>query len=296
MVEESGPRFNPVTIGLLAGLGVLLIAQFYNVSSIHTLDAKLTGVAADLVKSREAFNAEMLKLNDASSAAETARSKTLAALRTELEKTQAKAARPVTSRAGEEALRRLQDINARIAASEQKLRETQAQVASEINGVRQAADSANSNVAAVSTEVREVKDDVASTKTQLNSTIADLHRVTGDMGVMSGLIATNGKEIGALKLLGDRNYAEFTVNKSKEPVRVGDVWVLLKKADTGRNSYTVELRADDRKIEKKDRTVNEPVQFYVGTNRQPHELVVNRVQKNQIIGYLATPKAGVSRP
>jgi hypothetical protein len=295
MVEEEGPRFNLITAGLLAGLGILLISQIYSIKSVHSLDARLTGMAAELTNTRETFHSEVAKLNEASSTAESARSKTLEALRSELQKAHAQAARPV-SRAGEEALRRLQDINARIAASEQKLRDTQAQVANDINGVRQAANSANTNLAAVSTEVREVKDDVASTKSQLNNTIADLHRVTGDMGVMSGLIATNGKEISALRELGDRNYSEFTVNKTKDAVRVGDVWVLLKKVDTGHNRYTVELRADDRKIEKRDRTVNEPVQFYVGANRQPHELVVNRVQKNQIVGYLATPKVSTARP
>jgi chromosome segregation ATPase len=299
MADESGSRFSLITAGLIAGLGLMVISLVYNISSIHTLDAKLNGMAAEILKSREAFNSEVAKLNEASSAVEAARDKTLAALRSEVAKSQTqtrKASLQTAGRAGDEALRRLQEINARIAQSEQRLRETQAHVDTELDGVKQAADSATTNLAAVSTEVREVKNDVASTRSQLNSTIADLRRVTGDMGVMSGLIATNGKQIDALKQLGDRNYAEFTVNKTKDPVRVADVYVLLKKADTGRNRYTIELRADDRSIEKRDRGVNEPVQFYVGNNRQPYELVVNRVQKNQIVGYLATPKANATRP
>ncbi len=103
-----------------------------------------------------------------------------------------------------------------------------------------------------------MRTDVANTRTQLDRTVADLRRVTGDMGVMSGLIATNQKEIDALRQLGDRNYTEFTVRKTKTPVKVGDVMVLLKKADAGRKRYTVELQADDSKIEKKDRAANEP--------------------------------------
>jgi len=297
MMDESAPRFNPITVGLLAGFGMLAIAQMYSISSFHSLDKKLADSAAQMAKSREALSADVAKLNEATASAEAANAKTLAELRGEFEKAQSQAAaRAKSGRAGEEALRRLQEVNSRMAQSEQKLRQSQAQVATEISGVRQAADSANTNLAAVSSEVRDVKDDVASTKTQLSGAVADLRRVTGDMGMMSGLIATNGKEIDALKQLGDRNYSEFSLTKTKDPVRVGDVWVLLKKADTGRNRFTIELRADDRRIEKRDRTVNEPVQFYVGTNRQPHELVVNRVQKNQIVGYLATPKTPVARP
>jgi hypothetical protein len=112
---------------------------------------------------------------------------------------------------------------------------------------------------------------------------------------MSGLIATNSREIDALKQLADRNYTEFTLYKGKEPIKLADISILLKKADVKGNRYTLELQVDDRKIEKKDRATNEPVQFYVGRNRQLHELVVNQVGKDQIVGYLATPKAPASR-
>ena len=204
-------------------------------------------------------------------------------------------ARGIAGRLREEALKSVKELSSRLAASEQQLRESQSQVATELNGVKETATAAHTNIAAVSTEVREVKEEVASTRGQLNSTIADLKRVTGDLGVMSGLIATNGREIEALRHVGDRNYAEFTVWKTKNPVRVGDVLVVLKGVDAGKNRYTIELSADDRKIEKKDRTINEPVQFYVGRNKQPHELVVNQVQKNAIIGYLSTPKPVTTR-
>src|SRR6266849_3084412 len=158
MTDEPRPRFSPVTAGLLAGFGVLVISQIYSISSIHSLDAKLADFGGELVKAREAFNSEVGKLSDASSTAESARAKTLEELRAELEKARSQAAKGgASSRAGEEALRRLQDINSRMAQSEQKLRETQTQVATEISGVREAANSANTNLAAVTTEVREVK-------------------------------------------------------------------------------------------------------------------------------------------
>jgi hypothetical protein len=136
-----------------------------------------------------------------------------------------------------------------------------------------------------------VKSDVASTKSGLERVTADLHRTTGDMGVMSGLIATNSKELAALREIGERDYLEFRIAKAKDLTRVGDVSVRLKKADAKRNRFSMELVADDKRVEKKDRNVNEPVQFYVLSKaRQPYELVVNEVRKDEIVGYLAVPK------
>jgi hypothetical protein len=77
--------------------------------------------------------------------------------------------------------------------------------------------------------------------------------------------------------------------------KVGDIQVTLKKVDTKRNRYTLDVRADDRLVEKRDKTINEPVQFYTSQARQPYELVVNQVQKDKVIGYLATPKVTLSR-
>ena len=65
--------------------------------------------------------------------------------------------------------------------------------------------------------------------------------------------------------------------------------------DAKRSRYTLEVLADDKRVEKKDKTINEPVQVYVAGNRQPYEIVINQVKKDQIVGYLATPKETVSR-
>ena len=69
----------------------------------------------------------------------------------------------------------------------------------------------------------------------------------------------------------------------------------LKKSDTKRNRFTVEVMADDKRIEKKDKTANEPVQFYVASKaRQPYEIVVNQIAKDSVSGYLAKPKVTVA--
>jgi len=122
-----------------------------------------------------------------------------------------------------------------------------------------------------------------------------LKATQGDLGVQSGLIATNGKELAALKALGERNYVEFKLAKTKGPQKVGDISVLLKKADPKTNRYTITVIADDKTVEKKDKTVNEPVQFMLAKASQPYELVVNDVKKDLISGYVAAPKVQQTR-
>jgi small-conductance mechanosensitive channel len=174
----------------------------------------------------------------------------------------------------------------------QKLQaEHKAQTAKVAGEVEQLKAATETKIGAVSSEVGSVKSEVTQTKSQLEKTIAELKSVKGDLGVQSGLIATNAGELAALKRLGERNYFEFDLRKTKAPQRIGAaVSLKLKNADTKRNRYTVEVVADDKVTEKKDRTINEPMQFYVAKARIPFEIVVNQVAKDRIVGYLATPK------
>jgi septal ring factor EnvC (AmiA/AmiB activator) len=176
-----------------------------------------------------------------------------------------------------------------------QLADEQQQVASELTEVKQTATTATSRLADVTTDVAATKTDVAATKSELANTVADLKRVRGDMGVLSDRIATNGTELAALRTLGERNYFEFNVAKSKTPQKVAGVQLWLKKADPRRSRFTIQLQADDKTVEKRDRTINEPVQFYVSKFSQPYEIVVNEITKDYIVGYLATPKVELAR-
>ena len=146
---------------------------------------------------------------------------------------------------------------------------------------------------ASSEDVNKLGGDVTGVKNDLEDTKSKLDRATGDMGVMSGLIARNHDDLEELKRKGDRNYYEFTLSKSKTPQHVGPVAIALSKTDQKKSKYTVTVLADDKSIEKKDKTAGEPVQFYVkGTARYaPYEMVVFDVGKNQVTGYLSTPKS-----
>jgi predicted nucleic acid-binding Zn-ribbon protein len=153
-------------------------------------------------------------------------------------------------------------------------------------------------IGAVATEVGGAKKDIEATKTDLEATKGKLERATGDMGVMSGLIARNHDDLEELRRRGDRNYYEFTLTKSKNGQKVGPIQLTLNRTDPKKSKYTMTVLVDDRTIEKKDKTAGEPVQFYVkGVSRMaPYEIVVFDVNKNQATGYLSTPKDAGSTP
>ena len=146
------------------------------------------------------------------------------------------------------------------------------------------------DVSSVKTEVGGAKESIAATQTDLAETKAQLQRTIGDAGVMSGLIARTHDELESLKHKGDRNYFEFTLQKGAKPTLLGGVKLQAKKVDDKHSKYTMMLSADDRTIEKKDKSLDEPVQFYTGKDPVLYEIVVNNIAKNVISGYLSTPK------
>jgi hypothetical protein len=147
-------------------------------------------------------------------------------------------------------------------------------------------------VSNVKSDVGAVRTDVAGAKADLESTKAKLERTIGDLGLQSGLIAKTRDELDILKHKGDRNYYEFTLARNaKKPVPVGTVSLQLKKTDPKKGKYTLAVLSDDQLIEKKDKNLNEPVQFYSGKDRYLFEVVVYKLDKDKVSGYLSTPKA-----
>lgn len=240
---------------------------------------------------RESTVAEISNFREATVVANQLNRRRVDGLRQELEATRRQAAVAV-GQAKREAQVHAEQLARQIVYLQRKQDE---QVLGELNNVREVATAASLKAGEVSDDVRGVKTEVASTRSDLDRTLSDLKRVTGDLGVMSNLIATNARELAALKALGERDYYEFNLTKARKPQRIGDVGIVLKKADPKRHRFTIELVTNDRKIEKKDRGVNEPVQFYTPGSRRLCELVVNEVSKDQIKGYLSVPKAPALR-
>ncbi|HTW22761.1 MAG TPA: hypothetical protein VMD78_04135 [Candidatus Baltobacteraceae bacterium] len=144
----------------------------------------------------------------------------------------------------------------------------------------------------VATQLNGTQNDLSATKADLEATKGKLQTTIGDLGVQSGLIATNHEEVEELKRLGERDIFEFSLTKSKKAEHVGPIQVELRKVDTKHYKYTLNVVADDKSIEKKDKTVGEPVQFYVRGARAPYEIVVFDLGKDTAKGYLSTPKSG----
>jgi hypothetical protein len=145
-------------------------------------------------------------------------------------------------------------------------------------------------VAAVQTDVGGVKTDVAKTQSDLADTNTQLTSMKGDLNGHSTLIARNIDELEVLKHKGDRNYYQFTLVRGQKQ-RVGTVTLELKKADSKKSRYTLAVYSDDKQYEKKDKSLNEPLQFYSGKDPMLFEIVVNNVSaKNTVTGYLSTPK------
>ncbi len=148
----------------------------------------------------------------------------------------------------------------------------------------------SNDVASVKTDVGGVKTDVANTQSDLNATKAAMQSMKGDEGVMSGLIATNHDQLEELRHKGDRTYVEFTLQKGAKPTLLSPVKLKLSKVDTKHARFNLVVSSDDRDIEKKDKTLDEPVQFYSGKDPALFEIVVNNIGKNTVSGYLSMPK------
>ncbi len=179
------------------------------------------------------------------------------------------------------------DIASRSAALQRQQREAEQRLSEQ---TKKQVGAVSGEVAGVKTELGGAKSDIAATKTDLEATKSKLERVMGDLNVQSGLIAHTRDDLETLKHRGDRNIYEFSLQKGARPTPVSTISLQLKKVDGKKGKFTLNVMADDRTIEKKDRTLFEPLQFYTGRDRFLYEVVVMSADKNKIVGYLSTPK------
>jgi chromosome segregation ATPase len=253
-----------VFVILLGGIGYLAWAGYTTRTQFNS----------DLAKSQEASNQLSARLDQANGR--------IAELRGQLE---------VTSRhvnLTEAEIARAHSLAQQIQI-DQKASDTK--LASQIGQVQKDSDA---KISAVSTDVAGTKSDLDTTKKDLETTKGKLTSAIGDVTNQGGLIAKNHEEVEELKRLGERNIFEFSLAKTKTPQKVGPIQLQLTKVDSKHYRYTVIMVVDDKQIEKKDKTLDELMQFRVNGARAPYELVVNDVSKDKISGYLSTPKEAAS--
>ena len=184
---------------------------------------------------------------------------------------------------------RAQAIIQREAADSKRLENAQKQTAQQVNAV-------SNQVSNVQTDVGGVKTDLSKTQSDLATTISQLQSVRGDLSSTNSVIARNHDELVLLEHKGDRNYYEFSLQKGQRKP-VGTVSLELKKTDQKRSRFTLDIFADDKVYEKKDRNANEPLQFYSGKEPALFEIVVNNINsRNQVSGYLSAPKSAPIPP
>ena len=251
---------------------------------------------------KDQFNNELTTAKDASSVAAASHQKRIEELNQQLEATRTQLSaesKTLSAQAKLEASAHADAITKQIAAEEAQLKQAQAAQATEIGNVKQSATAANAKIADVSTDVGGVKTSLSATQAELQKTIATLKSAQGDLGIQSGLIATNANELAALKLRGERNYFDIKLPLDKKPHRIADITLTLKKYDAKRGTYTVDVLVDDKVAEKTNKSINEPVQFLTAKGGHiPYELIINQINDNKkekgIVGYLATPKEQAS--
>jgi chromosome segregation ATPase len=260
---SPGAFFSAIAVALLIGIGGLIWC--------YTLNSKLTSQQQELADARAANVKLDAQLRETDERLNVATDE----LKTSLGLTQ----KQLDTRAEE-----LQSREQKVEASAARLATEQKQTAQQVTAV-------SSAVSDVKTDVGGVKTDVAKTQSDLANAVSQLTSMKGDLDGHSTLIARNAQELELLKHKGDRNYYEFTLVKGqKKPV--GTVSLELKKADAKKSKFTLVVYADDKEYEKKDKNLNEPLQFYAGKDPMLFEIVVNNVSaKNTITGYLSTPKS-----
>ncbi len=177
-----------------------------------------------------------------------------------------------------------------------KLDSTQQSVAVQLKTTQQA----------VQQDMSSLKDRLAQDEKANTDLQGDLKVVTGKLKITQGqlkkardmarsemgtLIARNHDEIDQLRRLGERDYIEFTIAGKNKPQKVGNVTVVLKGVNEKRNQFSAAVTIEDKLFEKKNRAMNEPIFFYTSGTHIPEEIVVNKVGKNTISGYVSIPKA-----
>jgi hypothetical protein len=175
------------------------------------------------------------------------------------------------------------DIQKKQQAAVQQLNDAISKKAS-ADEVNQVQADANAKIGGLSTDLAGTRKDLESTKSEFANALS------GTKGELSGAIARTHDELVALAHKTDRDYFEFNLAKRHAQQKVGTVTMQLDKTDPKRNVFTVILLFDDKHTVRKDKAINEPIYFYVQGASSALELVVNKLGKDSIAGYISTPK------
>jgi chromosome segregation ATPase len=236
-------------------------------SQVSTLKSDLAGVGNTQNEFKSEFKTELKK--------------TAAQTQAEVQKTKHDLSQALAGKAD------TSQVEAKVQAVKTETERTIGRVTSEVGGVKSEVGGVKTDVAGVKNEVSVVKGNLEATRRDLEGTqrqLVDVHET------LNAAIAKNATELAQLRLKGERNYFEFAIGKKNVQTKVEDIRLVLTNTDYKKGKYSLKIYVDDSQLEKKDRLINEPLQFLVGHNGVRYEIVVNYVQKDQVGGYLSIPK------
>lgn len=255
---------------ILIALAVLMVAEIYSISRIAAMGK---AVQAQEAKTRNELTAQFNEqLSAKLLSLEHSNQEQLEALKSELD----------------EASRHLGDQRGELRRARAMVAELQTEHARQMDDLKH-----EIALKADQQQVGALTADVSDTKTDLNKTKQNVQDLVNSFGMtrtrFGTLIARNHDEIEALRKLGERDYYEFTLVRH-HPIHLASMGLDLKKTNAKHHTFTVDLLVDDVWIEKSHRTINEPIFFTTRGSRTFSELVVNKVDKGVISGYISTPK------
>ena len=246
------------------------------------LSSRIQSIDNASATERLTLEKQISELEERMAARESAHARTVAGLRDELEKTQ----RVASSQARREA-KRQSDSTAKLVTQQQ--REQQEMLLGELGHMRTSTDENREGIETIRTEVDGVRGVVDETRRELAETGDVLLRTQDGLTSVSGRVEEQSLTLAELKRRGERETVTFVLNESKTRSKVGDLQLRLKDTNPSRNKYTVEILADDQLILQKDRSVNEPVALYIPGSERPHEIVVTKVEKGRVTGFISRP-------
>jgi len=276
--SSAGPR-KAILWG--AVIAVFALSNLYWATRFQALEAD-SAVARQDLEEQVASISERLEMDTGKQLRE------VLALKKELDKT----AREAGSRARSEARKQSDRLATSVA---EKQRKQQDMLLGELGRVDEMASKNGLGVNEVRGEVTGVRGDLDETREGLRQTESALRSTQGGVDQLTGKVGEQGADIHELKVLNERSLTGFNLAKSKKRTRVGDIQLRLRKTDAKGNKYSIEILADDKLVVKKDRHLNEPVQFYVQGATRPYEVVVTGIKKDRVVGYVAQPKGSELR-
>jgi hypothetical protein len=279
-------------------MAILMGAVVVLIGTCGWLYYQISEVKGQVAETKEALLAEIEKIHETSSVTVQTSKRNIEAMEKALAASRSQAA-ALSGQAKVEAEKHTDEIAAKLEKAQAEQGQKIGAVAADVSDVRSVAAATSTKVGEVTNDVGTLKTDTATNKSAIEKTIADLKSARGDLGVQSGLIATNGKELAALRQLGERNYFEFKLakdkSKKKDGEKIGDIKVSLERADPKSQTFSLVIFADDKKFEKPKCTVLVPIQFVLSKSVLPYEMVVQDVKKDFISGYLSVPKVMQTR-